>query len=271
MTKDNDSNFQWKNSGFESSERMSLRVNVKKAIAEENRNTKSVRHSFRNKPENLPNGINKIRKKIKEVFDDEDDDLENEYQMSPINPLDMENSLLNSLSEQEKLSLQKANNLEQAKILQDTAKLDALEKVNKFAKDTGLNSLTHKDIVKEIAAAPINDKELAIKIIRKELMKTTGIKISNDTNEKELRHLSRGVKKIKKISCDGKDLKELDVKDIIRAGEENLDDKKVAEMLLEKTGRNNEDKNKKAEKLRLTREDRSYINKKINEEKSREK
>lgn len=65
-----DTNLEWKKKGFESKETLTLKTNVKKALQYEATAKKPVQNGFSPLPSELPKGLKKIRKKIKDVYDD---------------------------------------------------------------------------------------------------------------------------------------------------------------------------------------------------------
>ena len=63
-----------KKTGFDFNERLTLKTNVAKAIAESRKDKNSGLRRFTPGNISLPNGLIKIRKRIKDVYDEEDED-----------------------------------------------------------------------------------------------------------------------------------------------------------------------------------------------------
>ena len=67
-------NIEWKKPGFGSSEKLSLKVNTKEAVLYDAKKKNGLQKSNPLTPADLPAGLKKIRKKIKDVFDEDEED-----------------------------------------------------------------------------------------------------------------------------------------------------------------------------------------------------
>ena len=80
-------NIEWKKPGFGSSEKLSLKVNTKEAVLYDAKKKNGLQKSNPLTPADLPAGLKKIRKKIKDVFDEDEED-ENDSVFVPSQSLD---------------------------------------------------------------------------------------------------------------------------------------------------------------------------------------
>lgn len=232
-------NIEWKkNKGFGATEKLTRKTDIKKALEFEAKEKKPVSVDFSSRPSELPKGLKKIRKKIKEVYDeDEDEDF---YDSAP---LDMSNSLLNALYEDEKKQLHvQSNTLHNQKMQQTAGRLEAVAVADKLAREAGL-----KGINKKVAGRNIQDATLINNSLEKVLSEELSLKTKTSVrklSKGETVTMLRGISRIRRmaLAADESQLKALEkmkVDDLINAGEKSTDDQKVAEMILKKSGRKN--------------------------------
>jgi len=229
-------NIEWKKKkGFDNKERLSLRVDVRKALKQEAEDKKSVSGNNVPRPAELPKGLKKIRKKIKDIYDDEEED-ENDYILSP---LDLNNSLFNALQEDEKRQLQQQKTIQTIDSLQNAGKAASIAAANKVSKDLGLKGLNKKIINKNMLDA--SSGKTYENTLKDELSAKAKIKGRN-LSEKETVNLLRGIKKIQ-IMAEAADTSKLraiegwKIEELVDAGQKDSDEKKIAEKILEKSGR----------------------------------
>ena len=129
-------NIEWKKPGFGSSEKLSLKVNTKEAVLYDAKKKNGLQKSNPLTPADLPAGLKKIRKKIKDVFDEDEED-ENDSVFVPSQSLQEANSLFNALNEDEKRIFKQQQTLHQIKMQNDAGKLEALAMANKTAQEAG--------------------------------------------------------------------------------------------------------------------------------------
>ena len=180
-------------------------------------------------------GLKKLRKKIRDIYDDEDDEDENGTIFAHIHMPEQEedNSLLNSLNDDEKLLFNQKNIINNSKMQQDVGKLQALHMANTLAREIGLSNLSHKAIEANMQTAAIDPKKAQEKIIEKEVKNSLGIKGKLD--EGKMIQAARGIKAIKKVGG-SQATKNMDLKDIVKTGEKKLNEIEIAELILEKSG-----------------------------------
>ncbi len=232
-------NIEWKkNKGFGATEKLTRKTDVKKALKYEATEKKAVSFDSAPRPSDLPKGLKKIRKKIKEVYDeDEDEDFYDGI------PHDLNNSLLNALYEDEKKQLQQQNNtLKQQKMQQTAGRLEAVAVADKLARESGLKGLS-----KKVAGQNANDATQTSGSLEKVLSEELALKTKKGVrklSKAETITMLRGINRIRRmaLAADESQLKALEkmkVDELINAGEKGTDDKKVAEMILKKSGRKN--------------------------------
>lgn len=232
-------NIEWKkNKGFGATEKLTRKTDIKKALEFEAKEKKPVSVDFSSRPSELPKGLKKIRKKIKEVYDE--DEEEDFYDSAP---LDMNNSLLNALYEDEKKQLHvQSNTLHNQKMQQTAGRLEAVAVADKLARDAGLQGINKKVAGRNIQDATLINNSLE-KVLGEELSLKTKTSVRK-LSKGETVTMLRGISRIRRmaLAADESQLKALEkmkVDDLINAGEKSTDDKKVAEMILKKSGRKN--------------------------------
>ena len=249
ISEDEEFSFDWKKKGFSNNERLTLKNDVKEA--QKYAENKKTPLSKKNKvtPENLPLGLKKLRKKIRDIYDEEDDD-ENDTYFAHIKMPEQEedNTLLYALNEDERNIYKQKNVFETSKMQQDAGKMEALHIANNLAREAGLNNISRKAIEMGMQQATFDPQKTQEEVIRKEVGGKLGIKGKLDDGK--IIQAARGIKKVEQLG--GKNAaKNLQMKDIVKAGEEKLSDIELAEMILEKSG---QDVKKRKNKLNKTKE-----------------
>lgn len=228
---DQEAVFDWKKNGFDKNERLTLKINVKAAEAYNAKKDKPMKAP---RPENLSLGLKKLRKKIKEVYDEDDDDDENETVFAPIPyAQEEENTLLNALTEDEKRLFKQKDTIKNTQMQQDAGKMEALHIANNLARESGLSDISKKAVALGMQEAVFRPEEMQEKIIKKEVSGKLGIK--GKIEDGKIIQAARGIKKVESLGGK-KAAKNLDMRDIVKAGEAKLDDIKLAELILEKSG-----------------------------------
>ena len=230
------SNIEWKNKkGFGVTEKLTRKTDVKKSLKHEAKEKKAVATTSVPRPADLPKGLKKIRKKIKEVYDDEE---EEEYY--EISPLDLNNSLMNALYEDEKRTLQQKNTLNVQKMQQTVGNMEAVLVADKMIKESGLKGLANKTVATNVHDVTLLDNSVE-KILSDE-MKNRKISSTKRLSKSETVTMLRGIDRIRKMAVAAdesqtKALQNLKIEEVITAGEKATDDRDVAELILKKSGR----------------------------------
>ena len=243
--------FDWKKKGFDNKERLTLKTDVNEA---EKYNHKKENASKKNKvnPENLPLGLKKLRKKIRDIYDEDDED-ENDYVYSQVKMPEQEedNVLLNALNDDEKRMFRQKNTIENTRMQQDAGKMEALHIANNLAREAGLKNLSRKVLDAGMQQATFNPQETQEKIIKKEVGGKLGIR--GKLEDGKIIQAARGIKKVEQLGGQ-KAAKNLDMKEVVKAGEDKLTDRQLAELILEKSGQdvklNKKQKNKGSVELK---------------------
>lgn len=118
--------------------------------------------------------------------------------------------------------------------MQQTAgKMEALHIANNLARESGLKDISRKAMAAGMQEATFRPEEIQEKVIKKEVSGKLGIK--GKIEDGKIISAARGIKKIESLG--GKEAaKNLDMRDVVKAGEEKLDEIKLAELILEKSG-----------------------------------
>lgn len=235
---DNDkADFSWKKNGFDMREHLTLKNNALEASAfEENKDKKQPKKRI-NIKQTIPLDLFKLRKKVQEVYDEEDDE---EYTYIPRPTIQMpeerdDNRLMKGLTDNEKLMLLQKETLSTIKSLQDAGKMEALHVAHNLAKETGLKGLSEKTVATAMQTAVFKPKEMQEKVVQKEVSGRLGMK--GKIQDGKIIQAARGIKKVENLGGQ-KATKNLDMKDVIKAGEDKLDEIKLAELILKKSGQN---------------------------------
>lgn len=231
-------NIEWKkNQGFGATEKLTRKTDIKKALEFEATEKKAVTPGFAPRPGELPKGLKKIRKKIKEAYDeDEDEDFYDGV------PPDMNSSLLNALYEDEKRQLQQKETLQNQRMQQSAGRMEAVAIADKLTREAGLKGLDRKVAGKNLSDVTQIEGSLE-KVLSEELAVKTKTSVRKLSKAETITML-RGIERIRKmaLAADESQLKALEkmkVDDLINAGEKSTDDRKVAELILKKSGRKN--------------------------------
>ena len=224
-------NIEWKKNNSEPSERLTLRVNHKEAAVYSAAKKNVLKAPRVSAAENLPKGLKKIRKKVRniDVSSEYDDDEEEEFQYVPdsLEQLNQANSLMNALNEEEKKLLHHQEELQNMNMQRMAGKMEALATAAHMAKQAGLNGFEQKAIVKnQQSNEPLeNIAKQAVGDMLSQKEKTVIKKIP----EGKVIQTLRGVKRVKDAGGT-KALEGLSLDALIKAGEKNLSDEDLAKI-----------------------------------------
>ncbi|MBR1648995.1 MAG: hypothetical protein IJ689_05285 [Alphaproteobacteria bacterium] len=167
-----DSNMDWKKSGIDKHERLTLKVNVKQANmynADKKRNPKS-KNKLKAPP---PQGFKKISKKIRDAYDDEDEE-DGEYILIPVFADKEVSSLEKALTPQE---LKILDQLERGEI-EDVPVRQAVERDMKIQEATRIVKQSGLEVNRKVAeqlkygVKEITPKDLAVESLKNKKDKT---------------------------------------------------------------------------------------------------
>ncbi len=256
------SNIEWKQSSDEGKKtRNSRRRDVKKLTASDEQ-VNDLDVGMRQIKSFFPNNLRKIRSKIREVFD-EDEDEEDEINTAlflHMNNEEYSSSLLDGLKEEEKRKLQEDQTLKNQSMQQSAGKMEAIINLNNKLQKSGVKKLS-EDVVNVNMLRVETDQQTFVNTAKQHLAKSEKIKTTDISNYDETNNLIKGLNKIKKVSLldeviDGSKVEKLDAKELAALGKES-NDKKAAKTIYYKTGR----KNKKTDNL--TPEEKKKLQQKI--------
>ena len=126
--------------------------------------------------------------------------------------------------------------------------MEALHIANNLARESGLKEISRKAVARGMQEATFRPEEMQEKVIKKEVSGKLGIK--GKIEDGKIISAARGIKKIEQMG--GKEAaKNLDMRDVVKAGEEKLDEIKLAELILEKSG---QDVKKRKERFKSGKE-----------------
>ena len=224
-----ESSFDWKKSGFDFQERLTLKHNTLAAEQYRAKQNQKEQKKILQKPTKiLPLG--KIPAKIKDALD-EDDEENGTY--VPIRLLEDEHLMYQSLNEAEKNLFMQKNTLKQTNMQQETGRLEALRTANKLVKDMGLVAVSRKAAAQSLQQTVYDPEKMKKNLVQKEARQHFSLR--GKVQGEKIKPFVKGVRQIQQTAGD-KALKELDVKDIVRVGERKTDEKSIAELILEKSG-----------------------------------
>lgn len=188
-----DSNMDWKKSGIDKHERLTLKINVKEANlynAGEKRDA-NPRAKVR-APKEVPQGFKKIRKKIRDAYDDEEDD--DDYILVPVFMDKEMSSLEKALTPEERKQLQQMESpvAEDIRLRQSVERDMQLQRAEEIIKKTGL------EVDRKVTEQQRNKtKAIEIKDLTKENLKKSKEKDILNLKESKTEKPAKDLPKIK--------------------------------------------------------------------------
>ncbi len=243
-----------KNNGFESDERLTLKINVREAVQYEAEKGKE-------KIGALQNGMKKLNKKVRDSYDEEDADGVDgeiilqlqELQTNLTDASNGDNSLLNSLSPEERNLMNQKTNIEVSRQEQNIGKINALMQADALSHQAGINKLKAEDYGNLLQDAVYNPRQLRNKSLEKNIQERTGIE--GKIKEGDVQDVVKGVKKITKVTENHKTQK-VTMDDAEKVGKKKMSQNETAELILKKSGQTARlSEIKKAETLRENHND----------------
>lgn len=265
-----DSNMDWKKSGFDKQERLTLKVNVKEANmynAGEKRDTKG-RAKVRT-PTEVPKGFKKIRKKIRDSYDDEEDD--DEYILVPVF-MDREmSSLEKALTPQERKQLQQMENpgAEDIHLRQAVERDMRLQRAEEVIKKVGLEADRKVTEQQRNKAKFVDAKDLAKENLKKSKEKDV-LNLKESKTEKPAKELpkikSAEEKEVRKAVMDDAEKDKKSVKKNLEKRQERKNETNAVTKEKPEEGKQKAEEPKKAEQVKkeeqLAAEERQALDEK---------
>ncbi|MBO6282111.1 MAG: hypothetical protein J6N49_06245 [Alphaproteobacteria bacterium] len=220
--------------GFDNNERLTLKINVQEAeqySAEKGKKKISA----------LPKNMKKLRKKVRDSYDEEDDgsmdeDVIRSLQELQINQTDAsngDNTLINSLSENERRQIMQNTNIEITRHEQDAGRQDALEHADTKLRQAGLRKMTTDEFTKEMQDAIYNPSRLRREALAHNITEKLGIE-GNVTKHNEGK-IVEGVRKVRDVT-ENRKVKSLKMDDVKNIAQKNMSQNETAELILKKSG-----------------------------------
>lgn len=245
----------WKDKkGFDFQERVTLKVDTKKAEAYNKRAKKRDLKSKTAKSVDFDANLMKMRKKIRDVYDEEDEEEDGFIFIGhqPMMEAEDDGRLMNGLSEDEKRMVMQKETLETVKMQQMAGKMEAMQLADNLARETLNHGANRKLLNEGIQDALFRPEETQKKIVEKEVSQKLGIR--GNLEDGKIIQAARGIKKVQ-VMGGVKATKDINMKDIVRAGEDKMSDKELAELILEKSGQDHKkytEKTKKSDRPKST-------------------
>ena len=255
---DLESNIDWGQAkSFSNNTRMSRRLDQKKAMVADAGSRNDFKRNNKNIKKIAPN-LKKIQSKIRDIYDDEDEDDE-DGKSSVVFDFsfdDMSSSLYTALSDEERTKMYASKDFEDQKMQQTAGKVAGILQANEKSKELGLKEVDKKTIAKTTRDVTFDGKTFEDTLL-KNISTQTKLKTDN-LSTKDTANLIKGLDKVKQANVlnSKNDLEKLsnnmNTKDFVEIGKEkNI--KKTAKLILEKSGRK-EDKEQTKEKQKEKRE-----------------
>lgn len=233
---DETSQMDWNKKGFETSERLTLKINVHEANRYQLRKNKT-------NPSELSGNMKNLRKKVRDSYSEENDDGVDEdvlrsLQQLQINLTDAsngDNSLLEALSPEEKRFITQNTNIEISRHEQNSGKLNALLQAESLSQQAGISKMSASDFANQMQDAIYNPGRVKRQSLENNIAKKMGLK--GEIKKHNLGKVVQGVKQIKKVSGNKK-VGKMTMDDAAYVGKKKLSKNATAELILKKSGQN---------------------------------
>ncbi len=181
--KEDDSNIEWKKSGIDKHERLTLKINVKEANLYNAAKANDLKAKIKPKKAlEVPKGFKKISKKIRDSFDEEED--EEDYILVPVFEDTRESSLMRALSEDEKKILQQNENINNIRMQENAGKEAAIERAEKVIMQAGLGQANNKVLdEKRLKAGKLSVDEVVTEAVKQKTSKKPKAESKNPRRE----------------------------------------------------------------------------------------
>ena len=234
-------NFEWKKKSFGKKERLSRRIDARQATLSEKKQKNNFSSAVSLKESSdvvFQSHLKRMRKTIKQALDDDEEDEEDFYiEKESLLHLDNQLSdatLFKSLNEQEKRVLLQKQTHQDIQMQQNASKISALAHLNSLAKKAGLPKLSAHDVAQNMQNNGWGRSTLKMAVehhISPDLK--TG---RQNLSPEKITKLMKGLKRLQKIGGISA-VRGMKINDVIHLTDTRFDDKKVARLLLKKTGR----------------------------------
>ena len=270
---DIEANIEWGQAkGFSKNTRISRRLDQKRAMVADASSKNDFKKNIKSTNKKIAPNLKKIQSKIRDIYDEEDEDEENKTTVVfDFNFDDMSSSLYSALSDEERTRLNASKDVENQKMQQTAGKVAGILEANQKSKELGLKDMNKKIIAKSTQDVTFDGKTFE-KTLLKNISDQTKLK-TDDLSSKDASNMVRGLVKMRHAGLLGQEkslekvAENMNTKDIIEIGKEKSN-KKTAKMILEKSGRQ-EDKKQSLEKQKDKKEKIKNIERSLNKIKTR--
>ena len=270
---DIEANIEWGQAkGFSKNTRISRRLDQKRAMVADASSKNDFKKNIKSTNKKIAPNLKKIQSKIRDIYDEEDEDDENKTTVVfDFNFDDMSSSLYSALSDEERTRLNASKDVENQKMQQTAGKVAGILEANQKSKELGLKDMNKKIIAKSTQDVTFDGKTFE-KTLLKNISDQTKLK-TDDLSSKDASNMVRGLVKMRHAGLLGQEkslekvAENMSTKDIIEIGKEKSN-KKTAKMILEKSGRQ-EDKKQSLEKQKDKKEKIKNIERSLNKIKTR--
>ena len=221
--------------GFDNNERLTLKINVQEA---EQYNAEKGKKKIGS----LPKNMKKLRKKVRDSYDEDEDDNGidedvirslQELQVNQTDASNGDNTLLNSLSDDERRQIMQNTNIEITRHEQNAGKQDALEHTDTQLRKSGLKKMTTEEFTKEMNEAIYEPANLRRKALAHNITDKLGIE-GKVTKHNEGR-IVEGVRRVKDVT-ENRKVKPLKMDDVEQVAKKHMSQNQTAELILKKSG-----------------------------------
>ncbi len=184
--KEIDSNIEWKKSGIDKYERLTLRINLKEARQYNAAKSNDLKAKTKPRtPLDVPKGFKKISRKIRDSMDDEED--EDDYILVPVFENMRESPLMRALTEDEKNFLQQNETTNNIRLQENIAKEAIIERAENLVMKAGLGHIDGKALNEgRLKAGKLSVEELVAETVKKKApskILTENIKTGKEENK----------------------------------------------------------------------------------------
>jgi hypothetical protein len=270
MDDDNNSeNIEWEqDKGFSQKSRISRRIDTKQAEIADKKKPNNFSDSRIGTP--LPPNLKRLQRKIKDVYDDDEDEEDGGivFNLSPENDA---SSLLDALHDDEKNKLHAKTVIDNQKNQQAAGKMSATLMADKMSKKLGLKGLKKRSIQNNSLDASLNSLTFD-KVLRNDIAAKTNLKTKN-LSTKETVSLVKGLDKLKQVENKPDEVKpklieKMKADELIKLGQKQ-NENETAKLILEKSGRKADNKKKKKTVKEAAKERKPEIKKALKQVKER--
>lgn len=181
--KEGDSNIEWKKSGIDKHERLTLKINVREAnlYNAAKANDLKAKNKART-PLDVPKGFKKVSRKIRDSMDEEED--EDDYILVPVFEDMRESSLMRALSEEEKKILQQNENINNVRLQENVGREAAIERAEKVVMQAGLGRADARVLNEErLKAGKVSVDEVVAEAVKQKAAKKSRTETKNPRKE----------------------------------------------------------------------------------------